>query len=197
MDQPTLQPPPPNWGLTCLVVAVLIPSWFMFLFVAYVLVNFEYQTVHVSGPAMQPAISSDDYLLAKRLAYTTHPPRRGDIVLLRNPTNDSRDLIKRVIGLPGERVLVRDCMVLIDERPLSEPYVKDAWSQCDPRWPAGDRAATLGPNQFFVLGDNRDHSLDSRAFGPVTRGEIEARVSSRILPLAHFGPVDGPLAHFT
>lgn len=180
---------------TCLAVAAaLLVGAFTFALPDYLALNFLYQTVHVIGSAMHPAVDDNDYLIAEKLPYRVHPPRRGDIVIMRDPFDPSRDFIKRVVGLPGEGILVRTCKVFVNQRRLVEPYVRDGWTRCDPAWPASGQAMTLGANEFFVLGDNRDSSLDSRMFGPVTRGAIEARVWTRIVPPGRAGPVSGPPA---
>jgi signal peptidase I len=148
----------------------------------YISLNFSIQTVHVVGSAMEPRVRSGDYLVAVKLAYLLHAPARGDIVVLRDPSDPGRDLIKRVVGLPGERVLVAGCAVSVDGRRLTEPYVR-AWNVCDPPWPADGQAPLLARDEFFVMGDNRDHSRDSRLFGPIGSGQIEARAWFRLLPL--------------
>ena len=177
---------------TCLVVfGAVVVGAFTLALPDYLAISFVYQTVHVIGSAMHPTVENDEYLVAEKLPYRLHPPRRGDIVILRDPYDPSRDFIKRVVGLPGEGIQVRGCTVLVNQRRLVEPYVRDGWTRCEPPWPASGQAATLGPSEFFVLGDNRDASEDSRTFGPVTRGAIEARVSTRILPLERAGPVSG------
>ena len=177
-----------------MVTAGLLVGAFTFALPDYLAVNFVYQTVHVFGSAMHPTIDDQDYLVAEKLPYRVHPPRRGDIVIMRDPFDPSRDFIERVIGLPGEGILVQSCTVFVNQRRLVEPYVRDGWTKCDLPWPASGHAAILGPNEFFVMGDNRDASAGSRTFGPVTRGAIEARVSTRILPLSRVGPVYGPPA---
>jgi signal peptidase I len=180
---------------TCLVVvAAVLVGAFTFALPDYIALGFVYQTVHVVGSAMRPTVDDNDYLVADKLPYRVHPPRRGDIVILRDPFDPSRDFIKRVVGLPGEGILIQSCSVFVNQRRLVEPYVRDGWTRCNPPWPASGHTRILGPNEFFVMGDNRDSSVDSRTFGPVTRGAIEARVWTRILPLNRAGPVSGPPA---
>src|SRR6266567_2890553 len=93
----------------------------------------------------------------------------GDIVILRPPTNNTTDFIKRVIALPGERLLIRDGVVYINGHRLDEPYLPEAWTlQTNPQpWSLGD-GALIPANQYFVMGDNRNKSQDSRFFGPIT-----------------------------
>jgi signal peptidase I len=118
---------------------------------------------------------------------------------MRNPFDLRQDTIKRVVGLPGDQILVRDCMVSINGRRLVEPYIrgKEVWSSCEPGWPSGGRKQTLASDEFFVMGDNRDHSSDSRMFGPVERSQIQARVRMRVLPLNHLGMIDSQRPRLT
>ena len=164
----------------------------------YLLINFSFETIHIKGSAMDPTVSYDDYLIAEKLPYLLHPPRRGDVIIMRDPYDPSRDYIKRVVALPGERVLITDCTVHIDGRALVEPYIEatTAAADCGPRWPPDGPGQTLESDEFFVMGDNRDHSIDSRTFGPVRRRQIESHAWIRILPIERFGPVGGQRAYF-
>lgn len=177
--------------LTCLVLLVVLgPSLPIVLLGDYLVLNSAVATIHFRGVGMSPAIHDDDYLVAEKLPYRLLSPGRGDIVLFRDPADASRDLVKRVVGLPGERVLVRDCRVFIDGRPLAERYVATgSWTLCAPAWPSSGAPRTLGPDDLFVMGDNRDRSTDSRTLGPIARGQVEARVRFRVLPLARYGVV--------
>jgi len=171
-----------DWVAGCALAAAVLLLALPLLLPLYVALNFAVQTVHVVGSAMEPRVRSGDYLVADKLAYRLHAPARGDVVILRDPADPSRDLIKRVIGLPGERVLVSDCAVFVNGRRLAESYVR-GWSDCNPSWPGGGQPELLASDEFFVMGDNRDHSRDSRELGPVKRNRIEAQVRVRLLPI--------------
>lgn len=179
-------------SLTCLIlVAILVPCLPIVLMADYLLINFAIQTVHVRGSAMYPTIDDNDYLIAEKLPYRLYSPRRGDIIIIRDPYDASKDFIKRVVGLPGERVLVRDCKVYIDQRQFTEPYLigHGRWINCAPEWPNSGEPRPLGSDEFFVMGDNPDHSVDSRTFGPIKRSQVEAHATLRVLPLDHVGLV--------
>ena len=152
----------------------------------YLLATFSIQTVHVVGFSMYPTLDSGDLLLASKLDYRIHSPERGDIVILKDPLDPTKDFIKRVVGLPGDHVLIRDHHVLINGVTLTEPYV-ETW-QATPNWPQQPDAIdgeTVPPSSFFVLGDNRDHSSDSRVFGYIGRDQIDAKAVARFWPFAH------------
>src|SRR5438132_13398795 len=95
--------------------------------ILYFGISFAVQAVHVEGLSMFATLDDNDYLIANKIDYRLHAPQRGDIVILRPPTNNSTDFIKRIIGLPGERVLIRDGVVYINGHRLDEPYLPEAW----------------------------------------------------------------------
>jgi signal peptidase I len=162
----------------------------------YVVINFAIQTVHVIGLSMYPTVRDQDYLVAARIDYRLHAPQRGDIIIMRDPYDASRDFIKRIIGLPGDRVLIRGGAVYINGRLLTEPYLNhEAWTQ-NADWPAGQQdggssGMVIPADEYFVMGDNRNHSSDSRLFGPIRRDQIEAHAWIRVLPVTKLGLVDG------
>ena len=158
--------------------------------ILYFGISFAVQAVHVEGLSMWATLDDNDYLIANKIDYRLHNPQRGDIIILRPPTDNSKDFIKRVIGLPGERVLIRSGVVYINGRKLDESsYLPEAWiSYTD--WPGNNpNGQVMGPNQYFVMGDNRNRSQDSRIFGPITRDRIDGRAWFRIWPLDHFGGI--------
>jgi signal peptidase I len=160
----------------------------------YLVINFAIQTVHVIGSSMFPTVVDQDYLIATKIDYRLHPPSRGDIIIMRDPYDNSRDFIKRVIGVPGDRVLVRDGEVYISGHRVKETYLNsEVWTE-NADWPIGQtgnpQGVLLQNDQYFVMGDNRNHSSDSRVFGPIGRDKIEARAWIRVLPFSRFGPID-------
>ncbi|MEN9413372.1 MAG: hypothetical protein RLZZ342_459 [Candidatus Parcubacteria bacterium] len=137
----------------------------------------------VSGSSMEPTFNNFDYLIIDRVSYRLHEPQRGDVVVFGLPQETSRDLIKRVIGLPGETVEIADHVVRIKntENPqgfeLSEPYLS-----AENLGGVSSMSTTLGENQYFVLGDNRRVSADSRMWGTLPREDIIGRVVVRLYP---------------
>jgi signal peptidase I len=160
--------------------------------ILYFGISFAVQTVHVEGMSMVGTLNDNDYLIANKIDYRLHPPQRGDIVILRAPTNQSVDFIKRVIGLPGERLLIRDGVVYINGERLQESYLPEAWTQMN-NWPldGSSNGEVIPAGEYFVMGDNRNRSQDSRAFGPISMDEIEGRAWFRIWPLDSAGNIYG------
>jgi signal peptidase I len=155
--------------------------------ILYFGISFAVQAVHVEGLSMYATLDDNDYLIANKIDYRLHPPQRGDIVILRPPTNNSTDFIKRVIGLPGERILIRSGVVYINGHRLDEPYLPEEWVN-DANWPDNNsNGQVLGADQYFVMGDNRNRSQDSRFFGPISRDRIDGKAWFRIWPV---GPWD-------
>lgn len=157
--------------------------------ILYFGISFAVQAVHVEGLSMYATLDDNDYLIANKIDYRLHAPQRGDIIILRPPTDNSKDFIKRVIALPGEKLLIRDGVVYINGHKLDEPYLPEAWTTFN-NWPGdGTDGRVMGANQYFVMGDNRNRSQDSRIFGPIGRDRIDGRAWFRIWPLDHFGGI--------
>ena len=164
----------------------------------YLVINFAIQTVHVVGLSMYPTLNNDDYLVATKIDYRLHPPARGDIIIMRDPFDPSKDFIKRVVGTPGDEFQVKNGQVFINGRQLIEPYLNPEPLTVNANYPT---ASASGPirvpdGEYFVMGDNRNKSSDSRVFGFVRRDQIEARAWFRVIPLDRFGFVDNAKGHF-
>ena len=125
--------------------------------VLYFGINAVSARVRVDGFSMNPTLQDGEYILVNKLAYKTGAPVRGDIVVFMFPMNLQEDLIKRVIGLPGESISVRNGVVTVNGTALNEPYIAAA--------PTYDGEWTVPEGQLFVLGDNRNDSRDSHQWG--------------------------------
>src|SRR6202171_5738494 len=152
--------------------------------ILYFGISFAVQTVHVEGLSMWATLDDNDYLIANKIDYRLHAPQRGDIIILRPPTDTSKDFIKRIIALPGERILISQGFVYINGHKLDEPYLPEQWTQLD-NW-GGPDGTVVPANNYFVMGDNRNRSQDSRTFGFITRDRIDGRAWFRIWPFTHF-----------
>jgi signal peptidase I len=145
----------------------------------------------VSGASMEPTFRTGQYLIIDQLSYRLDEPMRGDVVIFRFPQDPSKFFIKRIIGLPGERVQVSDGIVrithAIDEEPivLAEPYLTEETQ------PDDHVTITLEEDEYFVMGDNRPASSDSRVWGPVPRKNIVGKALVRLLPFTAIGLYPG------
>lgn len=146
--------------------------------------TFLVQPFLVSGLSMVPTFANADYLLIDELSYRFRPPERGEVVVFHYPKDERTYFIKRVIGLPGEKVLIRDGQVTIinAEHPqgfvLSEPYLPAGTKT------SGNEELILAADQYVVLGDNRSYSFDSRSWGVLNRQEIVGLARVRLWPLS-------------
>jgi len=166
------------WRLLREVVETVIPA----ILIAVFITLFLAQATQVYGQSMEPNLHAGQRLIVEKISYRLHPPRRGDIVVLRMSEEGGNFLIKRVIGLPGESVEIRDQQVFVNGYPLTEPYVQPS--------PAGSIPVCLVPvGHIFVLGDNRGFSNDSRSFGPVPVSNVIGRAWIRYWPPEQVGLV--------
>ena len=167
--------------VTVIVVAVVI---------ATLLRTFVVQQYYIAGPSMETTLWGNDRVLVNKLAYRVGDPQRGDVIVFdRITTNGDTvqhdDLIKRVIGLSGETVEIRDCQVLIDGTPIVEPWLADVAPEVSPESNCGTAnldPVQVGENQVFLIGDNRPMSFDSRMFGPIDRELIRGKAMLVIWP---------------
>ncbi|MDQ7857483.1 MAG: signal peptidase I [Armatimonadota bacterium] len=151
-----------------------------------VIIVFVVQAFFIPSGSMEPTLRTGDRILVGKFTYRFWEIRRGDIIVFRYPLNPNKDFVKRVIGLPGERVEMKDGLVLIDGRPLSEVYPTAL--------PGGDHACrsnyapvVVPEGSVFVLGDNRCNSEDSRFFGFVPKQNIVGRALAVYWPPDRIG----------
>jgi signal peptidase I len=140
----------------------------------------------VRGESMDPTYSDGQYLIIDELTYRREAPARGDVVVFKYPKDLSKYFIKRIIGLPNETVEIKNGIPTIfsSENPkgktLNEPYLKDLSFE-------NISSQKLGPDEYFVMGDNRSNSLDSRIWGPLPKKNITGRVLVRLFPFKSAG----------
>lgn len=150
--------------------------------VAVFVVVFMYQPVKVEGDSMEPGLQNSDRLFVNKFIYDFRKIHRGDIVVLHDPLNPKLSFIKRVIGLPGNRLKIVDGYVYINGKKLKEPYVPLKY-----RDHRSMMVGVIPPHEYFVMGDHRDISEDSRYFGPVPRKDIYGKASLVYWPLNYLG----------
>ncbi len=149
----------------------------------------------VSGESMDPTFKSWDYLVIDRVTYQFEPPARGDVIVFKYPYDPERSFIKRIIGLPGETIMLQGNSVRIinTEHPegfvLAEPYITDENKR------PSDVSVTLEEGMYFVMGDNRRASADSRSWGALPEDHIVGRAIVRLFPFTHIDILPG-IAHY-
>jgi signal peptidase I len=165
LDQPTPSARRSIWGNLAEVVAMLL--------IVYGAANFLLVECTLIGASMAPLLQQDQHILANRLIYIVSTPQRGDVVVVRDPLNPARLLVRRVIGLPGDRLELRGQQVLVNDQPLVENYIGSPLSI------SSNLTATaqlqLQADEYYLLGDNRLSINDSRSWGALKSGDIVAR----------------------
>ncbi len=142
-----------------------------------------FKPFYVKGASMEPNFYDREYLIIDELSYRLHQPKRGEVVVFRYPNNPKEYFLKRIIGLPGERIKLSEGVITVynDEHPegfaVKENYIpSDVTTE-------GEKIMSLSKNQYFVMGDNRPNSFDSRRFGPVDENLIVGKTWLRGWPL--------------
>lgn len=147
--------------------------------VALLLRHFVLTVNQIQGQSMEPTLYTNERVITLKFLYWFHPPRRGDIIVLKNPYPEGKDdFIKRVIGLPGDTVELRGGQVFVNGKSLPEPYINKDDYNMGPR--------LVPPNSVFVLGDNRPKSVDSRWFGFVPLKNVDGRAVLLYWPLSQW-----------
>jgi signal peptidase I len=153
--------------------------------ILFLILNTATGRFQVRGSSMEPALHDGQYLVISKLSYWIHPPERGDVIVFRPPNNPGDDYIKRIVGLPGERVEVRGEVVWVDGILLDEAYLVNSGSYSG-EW-------SLGDGEYFVLGDNRGNSSDSHSWGLLPQENIVGKAWLCYWPPEEWGLV----AHHT
>jgi|GEM_PF-1413957 signal peptidase I len=153
------------------IITLLGLSALSYLFVTH----FIFESVQVQGPSMYPTLINGNFYWLDRLAYEIRKPQPGDIIALKDPSGHGFD-VKRIIAVPTESLFIRDGKVYVNGQLLKEPYLPQKLHTFAYGAASEDEYFCLARNQFFVMGDNRGNSCDSRSFGPIARDLILGKV---------------------
>jgi len=156
---------------------------------------FLMQPHQVNGQSMIPNFESGDYVLTDKISYRLGEPQRGDVVVFHAPSSahcpqgTGCDFIKRVVGLPGELIEIKNSQIFVNSESLGEVYVPDEF-QTEAGSFTKNKSVSLGDNQYFVVGDNRPHSSDSRVWGPIDKSMIVGKAFFRYWPPETMGVIE-------
>jgi signal peptidase I len=189
LEQPPPNPNPTRWIKEAAIVVVVA------VLVAVLLRAFVVQTFFIPSGSMEPTLQIGDRILVNKLSYHLHGVDRGDIVVFSRPPAENcggpevNDLVKRVIGLPGDVVSLQNGYVYIDGKRLDESWLPASEQGITVAGPAGNNSNLEHPyrvptNNYFVMGDNRTDSCDSRYWGPINRSLIVGKVELRVWPIS-------------
>ncbi|MBI2617948.1 signal peptidase I [Candidatus Kaiserbacteria bacterium] len=145
----------------------------------------------VSGASMEPTFESSEYLIVDQLSYRFEKPERGDVIIFRFPLDPSKFFIKRIIGLPGETVMLEGKTVTIRNSEYPDGWVLDEAYVSPKNLDDNTLSVTLDSDEYFVLGDNRRESSDSRSWGTLNERHIIGRAIVRLFPITHFDILPG------
>lgn len=145
----------------------------------------------IQGQSMMPNFPDREFLLTEKVTYYLHQPARGDVVVLMPPKSvtTTDEFIKRIVGLPGEKISIQAGHVNINGQLLNEPYIASNVMTSGGNFLQDGAEYTVPPGQYFVMGDNRSNSSDSRYWGPITKKEITGRAWVIYWPLKNVGVV--------
>src|SRR5579863_401229 len=143
------------------VIETIVLTILMFLVIRFAVQNFN-----VEGTSMEPRLHNGELILVDKWTYLFHPPQRGDVIVFVAPPIPSEDFVKRIIGIPGDKITINNTVVSVDGVTLKETYV-DPIDQGNPYYNGSVYKTTVPANSYFVLGDDRVRSDDSRAWGVV------------------------------
>lgn len=157
--------------LTLISLAIIIPIRTLIV-----------QPFFVKGQSMTPTFYNGEYLIIDEISYRFNEPKRGEVIVFKNPQNTDQFYIKRIVGLPGEKVKSEDGQIKIENEKHPEGFILNEERYLNDSQTPGQFEHILGPNEYFVLGDNRNSSFDSRRFGAVERNKITGKVWLRAWP---------------
>ncbi len=178
------KPPRRVWKLVCgrrAKIREFIKIVLLALVICFA-INVTIASYVINGPCMEPNLYDGQRILVNKVAYLLHPPQRGDVIVFHSTVNPGEDWIKRVIAIPGDTVEIKDGLVYINGIPIEEPYVTQPWNDTYP-------PTEIGENEYFVLGDNRNSSIDSRYGWMVPRENIIGKAWIRYWPITEWGLV--------
>lgn len=170
------------------IIQIVVFAISIFLFI-YLLVL---QPHKIKGASMEPNFINREYLLTDKLSYRFREPERGDVVVFKAPPTFDDEFIKRVIGLPGEKVMIKGRRVYVNGKFLKEDYIPPTTSTYAGKVAVEGKELVVPTGEYFVLGDNREHSLDSRNLGMIPEDKITGRAWLVYWPVNKAGNIPSP-----
>lgn len=174
------------------IIEVVVFAVGIFFFV-YLLIMRPHK---IKGQSMHPTFPDAEYLLTEKVTYYLRDPVRGDVVVFKPPVSETDEFIKRVIATPGETIMITGGNIYVNDELLEEPYISTNIRTANGAFLSEGVKFTVPAGEYFVIGDNRPHSSDSRAWGPVTKKAISGRAWLVYWPMRNAGTVKLPNYNF-
>jgi len=189
-----------NIGIYAAATGLFLLEFIKLALVAFITIflvrYFLFKPFYVKGASMEPNFHEHEYLIIDELSYRFHEPLRGEVIVFKYPENPSEYFLKRIIGLPGETVKIAEGKVTVYNKEHPEGVVIDESYLPQDLKTIGERITVLNDEQYFVLGDNRPNSHDSRGFGPVDKSLIVGRAWFRGWPFSRVQLFGAPTFNF-
>jgi signal peptidase I len=165
----------------------------VFLAILVMVYLFLLSPQEINGQSMDPTFHNGEYILTNKVEYKIKDPARGDVVIFKSPRNKEVDYIKRVIGLPGERIKLVNSTYYLNDKPLDESaYLAETVKTYPGSFLTENVEYTIPAGKYFVSGDNRTHSSDSREFGPIPKEDFIGKALLRYFPFDRTGLIKNP-----
>ena len=146
----------------------------------------------INGASMEPNFHNGEFILTNKVLYKFRQPKRGDVVIFKSPRNKEIDYIKRIIGLPGDTVELKDNAFYVNDQKVEEPYLEPGVTIFGGSYLQEGQAISVPSGTYFVSGDNRPHSYDSREFGPIALEDFIGVAILRYWPFSQMGLIPHP-----
>lgn len=169
-----------------------LQSIVIFLAVLVMIYLFIMSPQEISGQSMEPNFHNGEYILTNKVEYKFSDPKRGDIVIFKSPSNPDIDYIKRIIGTPGDRVRLSNNAFYVNDQKVDEPYLAPGVMIFGGSYLQENQEIVVPTGKYFVAGDNRPHSSDSREFGPIAKEVFIGKAILRYWPISQLGLISRP-----
>ncbi len=163
---------------------------FLAIIIVFPVRYFIFQPFFVQGISMEPSFFDGDYLIVDEISYRFGNPQRGEVIVFKYPQSPAQRYIKRIIGIPGETIIIKNGQISIINK--NEKWILDETNYLSDIYTAGEIKVSLSENEYFVLGDNRAFSSDSRRWGPLSREFIIGKVYLRAWPFTALAKIESP-----
>lgn len=177
-----------NFFYEMIEVFVISASFFVVVYL------FLVQPHQVKGSSMYPTFKDGEYLLTDKVTYKRRAPQYGDVIVFKAPINENFDFIKRVIGVPGDEIMIKGGKIYINDNPLDEFYLPPEYTTSPGQFLQEGESYVIPDGSVFAIGDNRGHSSDSREWGPVPYQNIVGKALFRYWPTSQMKIITNPIS---